>query len=50
MTIKEFHAGLKRMQECEAITLLPSTGNGDTPGPECALLDGASLYYYVARL
>ena len=49
MTIKEFHAGLKRLQERELIALLPSTGNGDAPGPEYALLDGAEVYYYVAR-
>ena len=49
MTVKEFHAGLKRMQESDTISLLPSTGVGDNPGPEYALLDGAVVYYYVAR-
>jgi hypothetical protein len=49
MTIKEFHAGLKRLQERHLIALLPSTGNGDAPGPEYALLDGAAVYYYVGR-
>lgn len=49
LSIKDFHAGLKRMREAELIALLPSSGNGDVPGPEYALLDGAALYYYVTR-
>ena len=49
LTIKDFHTGLKRMQERQMIALLPSTGNGDVPGPEYALLDGAAVYYYVGR-
>jgi hypothetical protein len=40
---------LKRLQERQLIALLPSTGNGDAPGPEYALLDGAAVYYYVGR-
>ena len=48
MSITEFHTGLKHLQLGNAITLLPSTGNGDTPSPEYALLDGASVYYYVS--
>jgi hypothetical protein len=48
LTIKDFHAGLRRMQETKAIALLPSTGNGDTPGAEYALLDGTAVYYYVS--
>ena len=49
LTIKEFHTGLKHLQLASAIELLPSTGNGDTPGPEYALLDGPAVYYYVAQ-
>jgi hypothetical protein len=49
LTIREFHQGLKRMQDAKSIDLLPSPGNGDAPGPEYALLDAASVYYYVAR-
>ena len=48
LTIKEFHAGLADLRRGNAITLLPSSGNGDTPGPEYALLDGASVYYYLS--
>lgn len=49
LTIKEFHAGLRCLQEHGLIALLPSTGAGDTPGPEYALLDGAAVHYYVER-
>lgn len=49
VTIKDYHAGLKRLQEGEVLSLLPSTGPGDAPGPEYALLDGAAVYYYVGR-
>ena len=47
LTLREYHSGLKRLDEGNAISLLPSTGNGDTPGPEYAMLDGAAVYYYV---
>lgn len=49
LTIKDFHTGLKHLQLAKAIELLPSTGNGDAPGPEYALLDGPAVFYYVAR-
>ncbi len=47
LTIKQFHAGLKRLQDRRLICLLPGVGNGDTPGPEYALLDGPAIYYYA---
>lgn len=47
LTVKEFHSGLRQLHLGKAISLLPSTGAGDTPGPEYALLDGAAVYYYV---
>ena len=49
LTIKQFHAGLKRLQDRRLISLLPGVGNGDTPGPEYALLDGPAIYYYACR-
>jgi hypothetical protein len=49
LSLKEYHAGLKRLQERQMLALLPSTGNGDAPGPEYAILDGAAVYYYVGR-
>jgi hypothetical protein len=50
LTIREFHTGLKQLQLAKAVALLPSSGPGDNPGPEYALLDGANVYYYVARI
>ncbi|MBI2804151.1 MAG: hypothetical protein HYX68_04105 [Planctomycetes bacterium] len=50
LSIKDFHAGLKRLLDNQAIRLHPSAGVGDAPGPECALLDGAAIYYYVERV
>lgn len=49
LTVKDFHAGLRRLQERRLIALLPGVGNGDTPGPEYALLDGPAVYYYASR-
>lgn len=49
LTIRDFHQGLKRMHEQRLLTLLPDLPNGAAPGPECALLDGPVVYYYVGR-
>ncbi len=48
LTVKEFHQGLRRLQERELLQLLPHRDSGLPPGPEFALLDGASVYYYAA--
>jgi hypothetical protein len=47
LSIKDFHAGLKRLQDEGTLTLLPRVGEDDAPGPEYALLDGSAVYYYV---
>src|SRR5205807_2079565 len=47
LTIREFHQGLKRLQERQLVQLLADVPNGEAPGPEYALLDGAEVYYYV---
>lgn len=49
LTIKDFHAGLKRLHDDGTIALLPSVNVGDAPGPEYALLDGPAVFYYVER-
>jgi hypothetical protein len=49
LTIKDFHAGLKCLHQSKLIALLPSTGAGDVPGPEYAVLDGAEVYYYLRK-
>jgi hypothetical protein len=50
LTVVDFHTGLKRLRDDRILTLFPSTGVGDTPGPEYALLDQAAVYYYLARI
>jgi hypothetical protein len=49
LTVKEFHAGLRRLQDRRLISLLPGVNGSDAPGPEYALLDGAAVYYYASR-
>ena len=49
LTIRDFHQGLKRLQESGLLTLLPDVPSGEAPGPEYALLDSAAVYYYVER-
>jgi hypothetical protein len=46
LTIKEFHGGLRRLQDAGLVQLLPC--DGDPPQPEYALPDGAAVLYYVA--
>ncbi len=50
LTVKDFHQGLRRLQERELLQLLPHRDSGLPPGPEFALLDGASVYYYAAPI
>lgn len=47
LTLREFHAGIRRLREGAVLTLHPSTQPDDAPGPEYALLDGPAVYYYV---
>jgi hypothetical protein len=49
LTVKDFHAGLRRLHDRGALRLLPFDGPGELPEPEYALLDGAAVYYYLAR-
>jgi hypothetical protein len=48
LLVKDFHAGLKRLQDRGVVRLLPPE-NGALPEPEYALLDGAAVYYHVSR-
>jgi hypothetical protein len=48
LAVKDFHLGLRRLHERELLQLLPHRDGGLPPGPEFALLDGASVYYYAA--
>jgi hypothetical protein len=49
LSVNDYHAGLRRLQDRGTVTLLPFEGPGELPEPEYALLDGAAVYYYVAR-
>jgi hypothetical protein len=50
LTVKEFHEGLRRLHDRGALRLLPFTRPAsELPEPEYALVDGASVYYYVTR-
>jgi hypothetical protein len=49
LLVKDFHAGLRRLQDRGAVRLVPFTDNGALPEPEYALLDGSAVYYHVTR-
>jgi hypothetical protein len=49
LTVKDFHAGLRRLHDRGVLRLLPFEGTGELPEPEYALLDGAAVYYYAGR-
>jgi hypothetical protein len=49
LTVKDFHGGLRRLHDRGVLRLLPFEGGAELPEPEYALLDGAAVYYYVAR-
>jgi hypothetical protein len=49
LLVKDFHAGLKRLQDRGVLRLLPHEGGAALPEPEYALLDGAAVYYQVTR-
>jgi hypothetical protein len=49
LTMKDYHVGLRRLFDRGVLRLLPFEGGDELPEPEYALLDGAAVYYYVAR-
>jgi hypothetical protein len=50
LSVNAFHDHLRRLHDRRALRLLPFTGPpSEIPEPEYALLDGANLFYYVAR-
>jgi hypothetical protein len=49
LSVPDFHAGLRRLQDRDVLRLLPYDGPGELPEPEFALLDGTSVFYYAAR-
>ena len=50
LSVTAFHDRLRRLRDRQALRLLPFAGSpGEMPEPEYALLDGATLLYYVSR-
>jgi hypothetical protein len=50
VSVTDFHDRLRRLRDRRALRLLPFTSPaGEIPEPEYALLEGATLLYYVAR-
>jgi hypothetical protein len=49
LAMKDFHVGLRRLHDRGVLRLLPCEDSAELPEPEYALLDGAAVYYYVAR-
>ncbi len=49
LTVKDYHDGLRRLHDRGAVRLLPPNQPGELPEPEYALVDGAAVYYFVAR-
>lgn len=49
LTIKDYHAGLRRLHDRGAVRLLTFAGSDELPQPEFALLDGTTVYYFAAR-
>jgi hypothetical protein len=50
LAVKEFHDGLRRLHDRGALRLVAfERPAGELPEPEYALVDGVSVYFYVAR-
>jgi hypothetical protein len=49
LSLSDFHAGLRRLQDRGVLKLLPFEESGELPEPEFALLDGTTVFYYAAR-
>jgi hypothetical protein len=49
LSLKDFHAGVKRLHDRGLVRLVPFAGNGALPEPEYALLDGSAVHYHVTR-
>ncbi len=49
LSLRAFHEGLRRLHDRRLIQLQPAASLADLPQPEYALLEGAAVFYYVAR-
>lgn len=48
LAIRDFHAGLRRLQDEGLVQLVPHVGDNGPPEPEFALPDGSAVLYYAA--
>jgi hypothetical protein len=49
LSVRVYHEGLRRLHERRLIQLQPAASLTNLPQPEYALLEGASVFYHVAR-
>jgi DNA-binding PadR family transcriptional regulator len=49
LSVRVYHEGLRRLHERRLVQLQPAANLADLPQPEYALLEGAAVFYYVAR-
>jgi hypothetical protein len=49
LALSDFHDGLRRLHQRQALRLLPADASQPLPEPEHALVDGECLFYYAAR-
>jgi hypothetical protein len=49
LSLHVYHEGLRRLHERRLVQLQPAASLADLPQPEYALLEGAAVFYYVAR-
>ncbi|HTU89840.1 MAG TPA: hypothetical protein VMF69_07075 [Gemmataceae bacterium] len=49
LSMRVYHEGLRRLHERRLVQLQPAASLADLPQPEYALLEGAAVFYYVAR-
>jgi hypothetical protein len=49
LSVRLYHEGLRRLHERRLVYLQPAASLNDLPQPEYALLEGAAVFYHVAR-
>ncbi|MGH7169243.1 MAG: hypothetical protein ACRELG_03060 [Gemmataceae bacterium] len=49
LSVRVYHEGLRRLHERRLLQLRPAASLDDLPQPEYALLEGAAVFYHVAR-
>lgn len=49
LSMRVYHEGLRRLHERRLVQLQPAASLADLPQPEYALLEGAAIFYHIAR-